>query len=128
MPGARMPCEFGPTSRVFVALKRLPHADHIQHRHPLGYANDKRYLRLDGFDQGACGVCRRNEDDARIGVARSLGVADGIEHRQIERRTSSLTRRYPGDDLSAIGDHALGMIAACVARHALAYNPCIPSD
>src|SRR3954453_11755347 len=100
------------------AVDHLDDRDHVEHRDPLGDAEDRPNPGVNGLEDGV-GRARRRYEDAR-GVR--AGLAHGFDHRveyghpAVDRPLPALARRHTGDDRSAVVDHRAAVEFALTTR------------
>src|SRR3984893_12869710 len=92
---------------------------HVQHRDPLGDADNERNLRLNRFANGVCSPSRRHIDHTGIAIRLRLRLGNRIEDRQPEMRDTALSRRSPANHLRAVSDGLIGMERTVLAGEAL---------
>jgi len=95
------------------------HLHHIQHRNPLGDADDQRDFSVDSLVHRVHGECRRDVNHRGVGARRLAGGFHGVEHRLAQHPLAALARRHAPDHVRAVFDHLLGVKQAFAARDAL---------
>ncbi len=83
--------------------------DHVQHRNPLGDADDQVNAVGDIFQHRVFGKFSGNINDRRIGAGRFFRFFDAVKYRYPLNALSALARRDPADDLCAVFLHLFGM-------------------
>ncbi len=82
-------------------------ADHIEGGDTFGDADDKRELRIGGFENGVGGVRRRDKNDRGVCASGFGRVGDGVEDRALEMLGATFAGRDSDDDVGAVLDHLL---------------------
>src|SRR5690606_5517759 len=104
------------------ALQHGFDADHVEHRHALGDADDELDAGVGRFEDRVRRERRWHVNDANRGAGRALRVRDGIEDRQPEVLLAAAARRHAADHLRAVGQALLRVERALLAGQALANN------
>ena len=107
------------------AFQTGPGLEHIQHRDPLGDADDDFDAGLGRLDDRLGRGVGRGHDHAGVRARGRDRVRDAVEHGAPQMRLTALAGRDPAHDLGLVGDGLFGMKGALPAREALHDDLCV---
>ena len=118
-----MPGQFGPMSRVLLALQRALHANHVAHGNAFGDGNHEFQPGVRAFENRVGGKGGRNKNGGgrRAGLFHRLGdrVENGDFFSAVLKDLAALAGGDAGDDLRAVINRELRVPRAEAAGDAL---------